>query len=59
MQRKTDSSDTLALTHESCLKESLTSVSPHTDTLKCRCVEPCVVGVKVSKKRILIEEVGS
>ena len=73
MYRETDSSDTLTLTHESCLKKSLTSVSLRSDTLrcqrsvrevsrvlsvKCQCVGLCVVGMKMSEKNILIEEVS-
>ena len=36
MQRETDSSDTMTLTHGLKLKKSLTIVSPRTDTLKCQ-----------------------
>ncbi len=64
--RDTDSSDTLTLTHGLKLKNSLTIVSPRTDTLKvsesvskvsrvlsvkCQCVKPCAVGTKVSEKK--------
>ena len=73
MHRDTDTSDTLTLTHELRLKHALTSVSLRTDTLKCQrsvrevsqllsvkcqCVEPCVVGMKVSARKIPIEDVG-
>jgi len=36
MQRGTDSSDTLTLTHGLKLKRSLTIVSPRIDPLKCQ-----------------------
>lgn len=50
MYRETDSSDTLTLTHESCLKKSLTSVSPRSDTLKCqRSVKSTVSEVSVCR----------
>ena len=67
MHIDTDSSDTPTLTHESCLKKSLTNVSLRTDALKCQrsvskvsrvlsvkcqCVESSVLGVKVSEKKI-------
>lgn len=69
MHRETDSSDTLTLTHESCLKKSLTSVSPRTATLKCqRSVKSTVSEVSVRRvvrsrhesvrEKILIEEVS-
>ncbi len=67
MQRETDSSDTLTLTHDLKLKKLLTSVRTRLTlwkcqrsvrevsrvmSVKCQCVESCVVGTKVSERKI-------